>query len=182
MNNFRAYQIISVHEGVKSWLYKDNKGFVTGGIGNYFPTVESCLALDWVRKDGSAAPSTEVIAAYQTVSKCGVGFRASYYAQFTNVRLTIQAIENLFFSRVAEFGKQIQHYFPDFDTWPEGPQLGTLDWVFQCGIGNLIKTQHLAPALKSHQWNVASSACHRADASDERNDTTAKLFLEQPVT
>lgn len=179
MDYARALEIISPSEGNIPWCYLDTKGYVTVGVGNALFTVDDAVKLPFMeRGTDSPASGDEIAKDWEAVKNSKKGQRATYYKALTKCDMSQDDILKLFESRVDEFSAQLSRYFPEFETWPDGPQLATLDWVFNCGVGALTSTVHLKAALHAQDWKGAAAACHRAESSDHRNDQTKALFLE----
>src|SRR3569832_896849 len=155
-----VYLFTSAFEGESPNLYSCTAGRITVGVGCVVSLADA-LALPWVI-DGRPGTPDEITRDYQTVAVLPAGHLASWYAPHTRCRLAADTIRALFDRRAAAFVHELERAFPDFDAWPQGAQIATADWVFNCGLGALLATQHLAPALHAHRWADAANACHRA--------------------
>lgn len=178
MDFARAYQLISPHEGNVPWIYRCTAGRVTVGVGCVLQSPEVAASLAFVVGDRPAT-ETEIVSGYHAVAAMPPGLRsAAYRPANQGLELPADAISRLFEGRVRIFLRSLARSFQDFEQWPEPAQLATLDWVFNCGVGALMATHHLAPALSRHDWTTAAAACHRAASSEDRNDQTRDLYLE----
>lgn len=179
MDYQRALDIIGPSEGNIPWIYKDTENRNTVGVGNLLAKVDDAVKLPFVlRGTTTLASGDEISADWKRVMASPGSRLASSYKALTKCDLPQDDVLRLFERRVDEFSAQLLHYFPDFESWPSGPQLATLDWVFNCGIGALMGTKFLKAALYAQNWESAAAACNRVKSSQKRNDQTRALFRE----
>jgi len=174
------------------WLYLDSRGYVTAAVGYLLTCPSAARSLPWVTPQGQPATPESITDAFKRIAGLGVPgqpqpYAADHFAPLTDIRLPDAAITRLTVERVQGFVTSLSRAFPDFDRWPAPAQTATLDWVFNAGVGALLATQHLAPALRAHRWEDAANACHRAgdDGTPDhptehgkRNAETKRLYLQ----
>ncbi len=179
-NPAAAKDMAIAHEGRTSYLYLDSEGYPTVGIGNYLPTVVAAQALkSWAHADGHPATLDEIAAMYHTIAAQPVGYRASHYAALSDLRISDEEIDALWDHNLASFEAGLVRVFPAFESFPEGPQLGLFDIIYQAGEGGI---KHGFPSLcraanaNPPDWHRAALESHRLKSSDQRNRDTFDRF------
>jgi hypothetical protein len=163
-----AWSFIEPSEGCVDHLYKDDRGFVTGGCGNLMHAA-TVTNLDWRLSDGSRASVAQVMTDFKAVSDSEGVHTADWYKNVTSCHLTLPTIKELFAARVVEFTDALKTLYPFYNEWPGEGQLAELDMVFNLGIGKLIAKfpTHVAELKKRPpDWQGAAGSCHRANKSD----------------
>ena len=171
---------IGPNEGNIPHMYLCTEGFVTVGIGNMFPNVNSALSLPFVnRTTSNPATQDEIKTDFEEVGKQPKGLYAPKYRKFTKLDRPDPQINWLFQKRVDEFLKQLRKSYPKFDTYPSAAQVALLDMAFQLGTNGL-KTEwpKLNKAIDAEDWDEAAKNCMRPAANAIRNDGTKARFLE----
>lgn len=184
IDHAKALALIGSFEGRVPWMYLDTNGYVTVGIGNLLATPQTALALVWYHNAlhddaGQEAGPTEISDEWARVHAAVPGRVASSYRAITMLELADAETDRLFGKRVDEFEVQLVGEFPDFPTWPEPAQLGALDMIFNCGLGELKRDfPHYMQALHDGDFAGAAEHCHRKSkrGGDERNEAVRKLF------
>jgi len=156
--------------------YLDSKRLVTFGLGNHVSRAQF-TNYPWQRRDTNArATAAEVLAAYDTVAKAPVGYRAAWYMRLTNIYLSGEAIADIFAARVPEFTGQLVNLIPGYERLPPNAQLGLFDMIFNLGVATF-STFHDLLAAANHQppqFDLMAEHCHRKndDPSVEKWDET----------
>lgn len=176
-------------EGRTNYLYLDNRRdhdglpapLVTGGIGCAIP-VSEVTSLEFVIGYHPATAS-EILADYHSLLLAPFGRVASFYAQFTKVRLTDRAIEALIEQRFAEFSSALHKIFPDFYTYPETAKAGCLELIYGLGSAGLASPHYpmFRAAVQRRDWTEAAAQCAsnaNISAYDKRNAARKALFLQ----
>lgn len=178
-NPVQAKRMAVAHEGRTRYLYLDSEDKPTIGIGNYLPTVAAALALKTWTTGGRAASPLEVRALYAMISAEPAGYRAEHYASLSDLRISDGEIDSLWDRNLAQFEAGLVRVFPSFQRFPEGPQLGLFDIIYQAGEGGIKSGfPSLCKAVNANppDWATAAKESHRKKSSDRRNADTAALF------
>jgi GH24 family phage-related lysozyme (muramidase) len=165
-------------EGNIPYMYLDTAGNVTVGVGKLLSNVNAATTLPFLKKsDATAASTANITTEFGTVQGLEVGHVASYYDQFTTLRLKQPDIDSLLTTDLNGFEQQLATNFSEYDNFPASAQEGLVDMVFNLGIGSLINSfPTFTAAVRAKDWNKAAAECHRQDISDERNDFVKELF------
>jgi GH24 family phage-related lysozyme (muramidase) len=163
---------IEVREGRVAWLYRDSAvaGNATCGIGHLVPDFTRAQALPF-------RPPIErgEWAALMTAPR---GLRAQFYCIDTRGRLSDADIDAILESDIAAVEAELTVRWPDYPTFPPGPQAALLDMGFNLGVAGLLKFAHLVTAVGCKDWAACAASCHRRGISDARNAATAALFRQ----
>lgn len=164
-------------EGSVSHMYLDTAGFVTVGVGNLLSTAESAAAQPFIKKANDvAATIDEKKADWQNVKKQTAGKIASYYDQFTLLKLKQEDVDSFLKSKLESFENELVATFSDYTTFPPKAQEGVLDMIFNLGLPKLLTFVNFIAAVKAKSWSQAAAECSRGGVSQERNDEIKKLF------
>lgn len=164
-------------EGCLPYLYLDGLGLVTCAVGHMVPSAEAMDAIPMVR-DGSPVSNEEKRAEWVKVKTLQAGMLPRWYAAHTALRLAPGADDALLDADLAEFERELRHYIPGFDTYPEPAQEAILDMAFG-GVGTLVgHFPHLVAAVRARNWAECAKQCHRTQVQESRNQAIAGLFLE----
>lgn len=166
-------------EGNIAYMYLDSVGNVTVGVGKLLGSVNNATSLPFVFKsDGSAAAAQDITTDYNNVKAQQPNNPASYYDQFTTLKLNQSYIDAQLTSDLSAFIQQLENQFAGFDNFPAPAQEGLVDMVFNLGISNLVNGfPTFTAAVQNKDWNTAANQCHRQGISDARNDFVKNLFL-----
>jgi len=171
-------------EGDTTFLYVDDRGFVTCGIGEKIPNVDAALTLPWFHKDTDVPASVdEIRVAFATVAAAPAGHRDSFYAALSDLRLPAafpgaHAQERL----DSEFLPGLRRQFAGWDDYPVQVQAALIDMAYNLGIGGIGKFDELHKACAAGDWEWAARESHRSTCRPERNDWTAAQFRSAIVT
>jgi GH24 family phage-related lysozyme (muramidase) len=183
-------------EGDIPFMYLDSVNKVTVGIGCLLSSVEDAEALGFVYREdlkadgsiakggarkGDTASKSAIAKDYQDVAgQAGQGWAAKSFKAVTLLDLPTDAIDSLFYGRVATFEQNLKGIFTDYDSFPAPAQLALMDMVFNLGTHGLVsKFPALVEAAKKRDWSQAAAECHRKKPIPERrNSRTAELFSE----
>jgi GH24 family phage-related lysozyme (muramidase) len=164
-------------EGRELHMYLCSGGKVTTGAGHAMLSVEDALSLPWMIGDRSATEE-EVRAAYAKVAAAPLGYRASWYARLTLLRLPSPFVDELTLADIDGFTYRLSVQIPGFDLLPEPVQEALFDMGYNLGLAGLTKFKKLLAAVGRQDWHAAAAQCRRLGISEERNSETAQLFLE----
>ncbi len=178
---------LNLWEGRKPFLYLDNRKInnvpaplVTVGIG-CATSLEEALTLPF--QCGGTPASPDVIRKdFATLQAAPFDYGADYYMQYTQCRLTDDAIDALMMARFDTFVAALRKMFPAFDTFPETAKAGCLDLIYGLGVAGLGAPHYPSfhAAVLRQDWKAAalqSGANVSVAAYAARNRARANLFL-----
>ena len=123
-------------EGRLTWMYADNRGLVTTGMGNLIDPIVHAHGLPW-KRGGAAVGQDEISAAWQAVkdfpnpNKVHGGH--SDFKNLTDLRLDEADVDALCAKKVQEFWATLQKGFPKSGTWPADAQLALMFMAWGLG-------------------------------------------------
>lgn len=168
---------LEAHEGCCTWLYCDDRGNATTGIGNLVPDADACAALPWLGNDDPRDAYTRVLNAFGPTKPA-----ASVYLGISDLRLSLDFVANLVGQRLeTEFLPGIQRLCPGFDGFPLSARRALVDMAYNLGVHGLAKFPVMLAACNSGDWATAAKQCHRATCRDTRNAWTAQMFVDASV-
>lgn len=156
-------QFLGRFEGVCDFMYLDNRGLVTTGIGNLLPSPAAAQALDWQRNsDDAEASDSEVAAEWNQINDRQEDKERGgmYFRRFANLHLSSDAIEALFRARAHDFAAELQRIFTDFPNFPGDAQLAMLVHAWAVGTGKLLtEWPSYSGAIRTRDWERAGREC-----------------------
>jgi len=191
------FRDINRWEGKYPFMYVDTRGFVTTGIGNKLGSPQEAIELPW-RHATTGLPATpaEVRSAFQKVLADCADFQSRHpdgkkaaggpwYADKTDLVLSSSKVDELAYSRIDGFRKQLRELFPGFDRYPVPAQRALFDMVYTLGKKGLAnKFPTVVAACRDGHFEIAAKYCHRKAQANEhregdaRNVATKNLFDE----
>lgn len=168
-------------EGVVPFLYCDQLGLVTCGMGNLVDPldVHQLLGL-FTRADGTEATPDDISADWRRVKArqdlklhCGMA-----YASVALLRMSEDGIERIVHTKLSEDEEYLKGRFPAWDTWPADAQLATLSMAWACGPG--FHYPKMAAALGAGDFTGAAQEClinPNIGTIVERNRRNKALYL-----
>ncbi|WEO99328.1 peptidoglycan-binding domain-containing protein [Streptomyces sp. FXJ1.172] len=168
-------------EGRVNYMYLDQKGWVSTGIGNKIdetahadsaPTdaersqsLAEARELHWiVNDDGSDATADQVAADWDTVKghleKASEGHNA-FQPPMTKLHLDDSEIDRNVFAKLDQMESVLlsRSEFSDFASWPANAQLATLSMCWALGP-TLNDFPMFRAAVANHDWKGAADQCH----------------------
>lgn len=118
-----------------NYMYTDNKGLVTTGIGNLIDPIGSALGLPWKHSDGSRASQQEISDAWNTVKSAWPGVQSTAAASLTDLRLDADGMAALVNGKLASFVQTLRGTYTNFDALPAAAQLALLSLAWAWGPG-----------------------------------------------
>lgn len=211
-----------LNEGYANYLYLDTSSYITIGVGwnleaggGADKAPQAALDLPFLeRKTGKppADPAKSVQEAWSALHKISPSgsaqaHTAGYFKDKTSLYIDDTGDNNplavRFQQHIADFTRNLQKIFKNFDAFPVPAREALLDMIFNLGPGRdalegrKADPAHHVKAIKGHKasglrafgslrkaaeasdWKLASENCHRAaPVSKERNDWTRNRFLE----
>ena len=164
-------------EGQVPYMYLDNRGYVTVGIGNYIPSVANAKSLGFVcpAEQSRAARPEEVENAYRTVAAMGIRKSHAEFMLHPSIELTTETLTELAKRRLKkEFIPGIEKRFPDYTSLPKPARRCLVDMIYNLGVGKFGskfdgKHSKFGPAVRRHDWQIAADQCHVSSSRETRN-------------
>lgn len=185
ISNAELLNFFSKSEGNVQYMYLDDKGNVTIGVGMLLSNEDAATKLPFI-KQGKPATPEEIRAAYRKIktaqSRASQGrdaFNPQKHAEFSNIRIAKETgFENLK-RRLPEDLKSLRRKFKDFDSFPLGARQALLDMEFNIGPTkfNRQKWPSLFAAIDKKDWKKAAQESNRKDVQLKRNKDTYDLFI-----
>ena len=143
-------------ESIKPCMYADNRDLVTCAIGNLVDPLGAALALPWVRRrDGVLATPAEVAAEWHLV-KDGKLWASPQRCATSDLILTPEAIDSLFFSKLDQNEVYLARRFARWNDWSADAQLGAHSCAWAAGAA------WQAPHFDADAGQVSASGFHAA--------------------
>ena len=124
-------------EGRLPWMYPDDLGYVTTGLGNKIDPIDDALVLPWFHMNGGLAASPgEIAAAWHKVKSCGLGGLGGGHpriAALTDLRLLEGDIDLLIKVECATNERALAAHFANWIDLPDKAQAATLMLAWACG-------------------------------------------------
>lgn len=167
-------------EGYTPFMYTDNKGLVTTGIGNLIEPIGLALALPWKRPDGSRASQAEITDAWNKVKSAWPDIQSFQAASLTNLRLDKEGIAQLVNQRLRANDNHLARRFPSYARWPADAQLAVNSMSWAMGSGFDFPAFTKAVNGPTPDFNAAAAASHINEAGNPgivpRNQANRLLF------
>ena len=179
------------NEGVCTWMYldthKDSSGnldpLVTTGIGNLIDPISLALGLEWMKQDGTPASKQEISDEWSYVksltSKALEGGGA--FSAVTHLRLSKEALNNLFASTANTFESELASIFPNWGDVPADAQLAMLGMCWAMGTGNFLTFHKFIAAVKNSDFRTAAIESRISNATAQRNQAQATMLTNAAV-
>ncbi len=167
-------------EGSENFMYQDDRGFVTTGIGNKIDPVEQALGLPW-QVDGRLLSQDEIRAQWQIVkANTNPTLMSTGAANIpgNTARLTAAAVSDLVQSKVKTFATILLQYFPNVASWPADGQLGLLGVAWATGP-SLPLVSYMAPfvaAVRADDFATMAATAHWSNITAKRKAQLELLF------
>jgi GH24 family phage-related lysozyme (muramidase) len=185
MDMMRTYfDDLVMHEGCLQYLYCDNRGFVTTGIGHLVKGPEAAVKLPFFHKaSGDIAQPEEKRAAFIRAQDA---FRknkaATAYADCSDLRLSATTVQELCTTRLEnEFIPAIKRECPDFDNYPPSAKRALVDIAYNVGTVGFTKFSHMLEYANTGKWDGCAISCHRKrepGESEKRNNWAEDMFRQ----
>jgi hypothetical protein len=170
-------------EGHLPYMYLDELGLVTTGIGDLIDPISVALALPW--QIGGYAATQQEIGDQWTRVKGATGLEkrgGGAFASLTTVRLTEDAIDALVRGKAAEMEGTLRAKFTAWDSAPADAQLATILTAWAEGAYGLTHAwPRFDAAFLACDWATCASQCHLDETGNPglvpRNAINRALFL-----
>jgi GH24 family phage-related lysozyme (muramidase) len=165
-----------LQEGNVTYMYLDDKGNVTVGIGNLVGSASYAKTLGFLNaKTNHPASPQEVEEAFRSVLAKGKGKSAGAYRLNPSIELPTEKIVELAKRRLTkEFLPGLKKRFTDFSSLPKPARRGLIDMAYNMGLGKFGiefdgKHRKFGPAVRRHDWDVAAKQCDVKTSRETRN-------------
>jgi hypothetical protein len=167
-------------EGVVFWPYLDTHQppLVTVWVGIYI-TREEALTIPFTI-NGQSASLEQIGVEYDRVQDMQGGQLPKAYHYPGCLIITNDAGNDLMEKRLDGFTVELQHMFPEFDTFPILAKVALLEMMWGLGAGGLAKYTHLCNSVRNQDWIGASQQCAENTSNKAysiRNQWTQQQFL-----
>ncbi len=129
------------------------------------------------------ATPDEIKAEWTKIKGQAIGRLASYYQQFTTMRMLPGDVDAALTVKINSFEAAARQTFPDWDNFASPAQLALLDMIYN--LGSLSGFPSLVAAANKKDWIKCAAECHRNGPSEIRNSETKARFesaaKEQPL-
>ncbi len=151
-------------EGYLPYLYLDNEGLVTTGMGNLVDPVENALNLPWTNPDGSSTSQSDIMAQWRAVKASGAaGTGGGNQAHLSSMRLGDDGIRALIDQKLTNNESILKRRIPQWDSLPADAQLGVLSMAWAMGANfNYPKFMTAINALVP-DWDTMVTQCWMPD-------------------
>lgn len=166
-----AQQVFAPWEGdALPYMYTDIKGNVTTGTGNMISLAQA-LALPWQNPDGSAASPEQISAAYNAVQSAYPEVKSTASAGLTNIRLSQQALADLFAQHFSGDTKTLQSRYSNYSKLPADAQLAlhSIAWAWGPAFDSVWGSngQAFKDAIAKKDFRTAATVMKAASAHEE---------------
>lgn len=170
------------------WLYQDNKGNVTVGIGHLVPTVNDALALkqhfEHLHNPGRPVTDQDIRDAFAIVTspQHTGGFDHTHYEPLTTLRLngvaSFQLVNDDFARIFGELMARSEYSQTAFETYPTEAKFAIMDMAFTLGArGTAVTFWRFTKAVGHRNWKLAANQSNRTQPSALRNQIVRDLLL-----
>lgn len=154
-------------EGYLPWMYVDQKGLVTTGMGNLIDPVENAINLPWTHGvGGPAATQQEIIAAWNAVKNSGAnGTGGGNQGGLSDLRLDDDGIQQVIAQKLTNNESILRQNFPMWDSLPADAQLGLLSMAWALGPAFHFPKFQAALNQTMPDWDTAALQSWMKDSS-----------------
>lgn len=186
MGKYRAH-VLDFEDHV-TYMYLDCEGLVTVGLGHQIQKAENAMKMTFrYRNKPGDVDVADIKTAYNAVLNSGL--KCKHHTRFETLAaidsriefdldLDLNEIEALFDEDVTGFLQLLgeDRYFPDFDTYPAGAQMGMLDLAYNMGVDGFFEGFPVfREALEFRNWIEVAEQSHRKEEIDGKtNETMAR--------
>mgnify|MGYP006266444431 CR=1 FL=1 len=153
-------------EGRLPFMYTDNKGLVTTGVGNLIDPIAAALVLPWKRSDGNDASQDEISAEWHKVKDAYPAVQSTADRSLATLHLEPADIDRLVASKAKSNEDVIRGQLPGYDSWPADAQLAILSMAWAQGP-SFHSWPHLLVALGASTPDFLAAAGNPGNASSD---------------
>jgi GH24 family phage-related lysozyme (muramidase) len=147
-------------EGYLDFMYTDEIGLVTTGMGNEIDPLSKALALPWSRNtDETPATPDEITKEWQAVKDNHVSgrFDAPYDELMTTLHLKLEDIASLVVEQLLSNEAVLAAFFPQFDQFPADAQMAIHGMAWAMGPGFPHSFPQFTAAANRGSWVEAKA-------------------------
>ena len=159
------------------WMYRDENGYVTVGVGEMLTSGSKAQALAFVDAAGNPANTSAILSDYLRVIALPPAMDANSYHTATSLVLPAATISALLTASVQDSDSALNDRFNNYAAFPDPAKLGLLDMIYNLGSHGLFSGfPSCLGYVDKTDWANAALQCHRMGISTERNLWTAAQF------
>jgi GH24 family phage-related lysozyme (muramidase) len=149
-----------------NYMYLDNNGNVTIGIGFKVATADDAVALKLdVAPTGKEADEKAKRAEWNAIHKMASGHPADYYQQSTTLIMKQEDIDAGLPPRLQDIEDGVIRNFVGYSTYPIEVKEALVDMSYTLGITGILKNfPNFNASINSHDWHTASIQSKRTEA------------------
>ncbi|AQW68362.1 hypothetical protein [Pseudomonas parafulva] len=166
------------NEGNTDFMYLDDRGFVTVGVGFMLPNEQAALAYPFFDLDDNPASDEQKRSEWRTIHSLPSGYLPSWYSEHGDLYLESEFIDSKVAELIDDSFMALSRIFPDVGQLPSAARIALQDMVYNLGEEGLRRYTNLRAAIARRDWQTAAAESHRIGPNDERNNATRDLFLE----
>jgi hypothetical protein len=166
--------VLIKHEGIVPWLYCDDRGFVTVGVGDKL-TSNTAATMPFVDSAGAGVDGEAKRIAYARVQDAyRQGLTADAYRACSDLRLPIDFCKRRLALRLkGEFLPAIACRCPDAANFPLAAKLVLVDIAYNVGVAGFNAFHSLIEACNALHFDKAADHVHtRKAGEDPQNSAT----------
>ncbi len=168
---------ITEFEGAIPWMYRDNAGTVTVGVGMTLANVTAAGQLPF-RVDGHEADRAEIGAEFARITALPMGRAALFYRRPGAPELGVAEMEQLAKQTLTQLKDELAEKVEGFAAMPEDARAVLLDMAYSLGVPELLERHaRMLRAAQAGEWGHAAGASFRHGAGAARNAWTRETFL-----
>ncbi|WP_122572160.1 hypothetical protein [Pseudomonas viridiflava] len=169
---------LTEYEGKKDFMYVDDKGNVTAGVGFMLADANAAASFPFLDFNDNPASDDQKRAEWQKIlSLYSEKHTADWYEDYTSLYLSDDFIDSKLQDIVKSNFNPLKTVFPEFGSFPSAARIAIHDMYYNLGEAGLLKFKNLMAAIGRRDWAGAAAESHRLDINEKRNDYVRDLFL-----
>lgn len=163
--------ILVEHEGLVPWMYCDNRGFVTVGVGDKL-TSDTAATMPFVDIGGNAVDGEAKRIAFARVQDAYQScLTVTAYRACSDLRLPADFCKRRLDLRVKEeFLPAIERRCPNAASFPTGAKLVLVDIAYNVGVAGFGSFHSLIAACNAGQFGKAAENVHTKRCGEDPSD------------
>lgn len=134
------------------YMYLDEIGKVTFGVGNLIDPMGRALVVSWVTPSGEAATNDQVAAEWGRVKSMPKGLLYTRYHSPKGLHVTDSTIDNTIFRQLDDDVRVLAKEFPSLKDYPLEVQEAICSVAWAEGAGWPAKFPHAVAAIRAMEW------------------------------
>lgn len=166
------------YEGATDFMYRDNEGNVTVGIGFMLPNESAAVNYPFLTSNSTPATVEQKRAEWQNIHSLPTGYVADWYESHADLHLTGEFIDSNLKNIIASSFTELSNLFPSVGSYPGAARVALHDMIYNVGATRLpVAFPRLMQAVRDQDWVTAAAESHRTIPDETRNDAIRDLFL-----